>query len=288
LSALLNGTVAPWLLLGLGALILFALAKTFQFWRSSKKSPYFYMRRQAAQSLRVYLWISAMLIIAAGVVTVYARQAPTETPVTNALLTNAKPVAAEETQNPIEADQGITVIPYDAPPAYFEISALPTAERQPGELDVVSYETIDPSNPIASELLVAGPRLPDEFDQFDPAATLTPDTTFSPLIFSTDISENYEPVTPQQNFLEGFFTIYATFRYEAMTDGLEWAWVWRYNGEVVDGGNEIWQYGNEGPGWIYYQPPEGFSAGDYSLEVWVNGELFGQSSLIIESNVANQ
>ncbi len=69
---------------------------------------------------------------------------------------------------------------------------------------------------------------------------------------------------------------------------MEWAWVWRQNGEVVNGGNEIWQYGGEGPGWIYYEPPEGFSPGVYTLEVWVNEELFQQASLTIENEVANQ
>lgn len=288
MSVLLNGTVAPWLILGLGALVLFAMAKTFQSWRSLKRSPYFYMRRQAAQNLRVYLWISAMLIVATGAVMVYTRQTPVAPPTTHALLTNAKPVTAQKTEIPRDSDQGITVIPYDAPATVVELSALATPEREPSEVDVAPGGFFDPTNSLAGESLIVAPQLPVEYDQFDPAAALLPDTTFSPLVFSTDINDNYEPVAPQRNFLEGFFTVYATFRYEAMVDGLEWAWVWRYNGDVVDGGNEIWEYGSEGPGWIYYQPPEGFSAGDYTLEVWVNGELFGQSSLTIESNVANQ
>ncbi|HIP72722.1 MAG TPA: hypothetical protein EYH05_15165 [Anaerolineae bacterium] len=60
---------------------------------------------------------------------------------------------------------------------------------------------------------------------------------------------------------------------------MEWAWVWRLNGEVVDGGNELWEYGSDGPGYVYYSPEEGFQAGEYSLEVWVNGELMTRSTL---------
>jgi hypothetical protein len=48
---------------------------------------------------------------------------------------------------------------------------------------------------------------------------------------------------------------------------------------VVDGGNELWAYGDNGPGYIYYGPEEGFRPGDYTLEVWVNGELFTRDTL---------
>lgn len=59
---------------------------------------------------------------------------------------------------------------------------------------------------------------------------------------------------------------------------MAWSWVWRHNGQVIDGGNELWAYGDEGPGYIYLNPEEGFAEGRYSLEVWVNGELLGQAS----------
>ncbi|MBK7180127.1 MAG: hypothetical protein IPH82_23580 [Chloroflexi bacterium] len=54
-------------------------------------------------------------------------------------------------------------------------------------------------------------------------------------------------------------TLYATFDYSEMEDGMAWAWVWRHNGEVLEGGNELWDYGNEGPGFIYLSPEEGSS-----------------------------
>ena len=59
---------------------------------------------------------------------------------------------------------------------------------------------------------------------------------------------------------------------------MEWAWVWRHNGKVIDGGNELWVYGDDGPGYIFLDPEEGFQEGRYSLEIWVNGELLGQAA----------
>ena len=88
----------------------------------------------------------------------------------------------------------------------------------------------------------------------------------------------YKAINPANVFGEGFYTLYATFDYSNMADGMAWAWVWRQNGEVIDGGNEYWAYGDEGPGYIYLSPEEGFGEGRYSLEIWVNGELMGQAS----------
>ena len=73
--------------------------------------------------------------------------------------------------------------------------------------------------------------------------------------------------------------MYATFSYDGMEDGMVWSWVWRHDGEVVEGGNEVWEYGQDGPGYIYYNPENGFRAGLYTLEVWVNGELFTRSNM---------
>jgi hypothetical protein len=97
--------------------------------------------------------------------------------------------------------------------------------------------------------------------------------------FSTKIDDDYQAVNPTNIFAVGSYTVFATFSYDGMADGMAWAWVWRHDGEVVEGGNELWAYGQDGPGYIYYNPEEGFRAGEYTLEVWVNGELFTRSNL---------
>ena len=50
--------------------------------------------------------------------------------------------------------------------------------------------------------------------------------------------------------------------------------------------NELWTYGKDGPGYIYFSPEEGFQFGEYSLEVWVNGEMLAQSGAIMNSAAA--
>ena len=111
-------------------------------------------------------------------------------------------------------------------------------------------------------------------------------TVLGPILFSTDISGNYEAVSPSTRFGNGYFTIYATFAYEEMTNDISWSWVWRRNGEVVDGGNQSWSHGENGPGYVYYRPESGFDLGNYTLEVWVNGDLMAQSSFTVTDAIS--
>ena len=71
-----------------------------------------------------------------------------------------------------------------------------------------------------------------------------------------------------------------------MVDGMSWSWVWRRNGAVIDGGNQIWAYGDSGPGYVYLRPEEGFDLGEYSLEVWVNGEIMALSDFMVTDSVS--
>ena len=41
---------------------------------------------------------------------------------------------------------------------------------------------------------------------------------------------NMMPSHPRQLFAEGFYTLYATFDYEGLEDGMVWSWVWRHDG----------------------------------------------------------
>jgi hypothetical protein len=125
------------------------------------------------------------------------------------------------------------------------------------------------------------PVLPPEYDQFEPTAEMTDDTELGSMFFSTEIDDRYEAVEPGRRFAKGFYTVYATFSYEGMADGMEWAWVWRHNGAVIDGGNELWAYGDDGPGYVYLDPEAGFQLGSYSLEVWVNGQMLTQGTIEI-------
>jgi hypothetical protein len=237
-----------------------ALLVAMKAWRDSKRSPYFFMRRQAGKRLQSYLSISFVLMLLAAAVGTYGWQTPQDNTLRTAVLSNTKP-AEEDVQ---------------------ELFAQAEAARQEAaEAEQSTAATTERVSTSLTDLLLDGTppaSLPEQYDRFEPAVELTENTELGEVVFSTEVTDDYTAVSPSRIFAEGFYTLYATFAYEEMADGMEWAWVWRRNGEVIDGGNEIWQYGDSGPGYIYLNPEEGFSEGQYSLEIWVNGELLGQAA----------
>jgi len=282
LTTIINETTAPWILGGLGVLVLITLVRIFSAWRRVKRSPYFFLRQQAERGLRNHIWTTFGIFVLGGIVLFYGNQAPPDQTIRMAVIAQAKPVAAlvEETQ-PDE----LPVIDLASPPAFEATNGsngltATTTITGPADLTLTGLDglAVPDSDPV----------LPDEFNLIEPEVELTEDAAFTNLVFSTEINEDYDPVAPRRTFVEGFFTIYATFDYVGMADGMAWSWIWRRNGEVINGGNELWQYSDDGPGWIYFEPPEGYAPGQYTLDVWVNGELFQRGSFVVESEAANR
>jgi hypothetical protein len=244
------------------------LVNAIKAWRDLKRSPYFFMRRQAEKRLQNYSLTSFGFILVALFVGTYAWQTPQDSTFRTAMLTNDKPPKTDVS----EAVEAV------AQAAEAELMA----EAEQAEVTAASVQFANTAE-ISATTAVEEAGLPSEFDQYEPTAELNINTTLSPLLFSTEVTSDFEAVNPRRTFTEGFFTIYATFDYEEMADGMEWAWVWRRNGEVMSGGNELWNYGDDGPGYVYLNPEEGFQPGEYTVQVWVNNELLTSSSLMINS-----
>lgn len=267
LDLLLSGTILPWLLGLLLVLSFMALLVSMKLWRDTKRSPYFFMRQQAARRMQSYLSVFAVLMLLSAGIGAYGWRSPEDTTVRMALLTRAKP----------------------ASPEIQELMAQPSvAERATAEAETTTTR----SGGIANVLLNSEdasslqPELPAAYDRFEPQVELKPTTELGTVVLSSTVTDEYKAVNPTDVFGEGFYTLYATFDYKDMADGMAWAWVWRHNGRVIDGGNELWAYGDEGPGYIYLSPEEGFAEGRYTLEVWVNGELLGQASATMNDAAA--
>lgn len=274
----LAGTIIPWVLGVLSLLVLLTLTIVVKSWRDLKRSPYFFLRRQAGKRLQTYASMSLALIIVTAVTAAYTLQAsPVDDTPRVALLANAKP-ASEEVRALMEASPLIVAEAAEA--AGTQQQVVSTAPVTTSGATTVAGPPFGASS---EALLQAALTLPEEFDNFEPSAGLKEDTKLGSIAFSTRLDSEYGAVDPEDIFAEGAYTLYATFSYEAMANGMEWAWVWRRDGEVVGGGNEIWNYGEEGPGYIYYNPEEGFQRGNYSLEVWVNGELLAHSRISINT-----
>ncbi len=271
----ISETIIPWLLGTLLLLALLTFGITIKSWREMKRSPYFFMRRQAEKRMQTYSQASLVLILATAVTSGYSWQKPPDTTPRVAILANAKP----------PSEQIVALIN----------EKTVTAVDQAAVVELVGSEQLSLFGPDATLDLVADllnqeqqdSTLPEEYSQFEAVSELNSFTKIGDLFFSTEISPGYEAVNPQRLFPEGFFTLYATFAYADMENGMEWSWVWKHNGSVIDGGNELWAYGQDGPGFIYLNPEEGFQNGEYALEVWVNGEMLSQSSVNMNTAAFN-
>jgi hypothetical protein len=218
-----------------------------------------------------YLAISIVLFLLTAATTAYAWRAPEDPTVRVAVIRRAKPVSARAA----EEDQEV-----EASPTTIEIN-LSSNPNSP------STSNVDLADPLLqTDSAPTSAVLPANYDQIEPSAELKSGTEIGSIAFSTEIDEAYQAVDSRRRFNEGFFTLYGTFAYEAMTNGMVWSWVWKHNGQVVDGGNQRWSYGEDGPGYVYFRPEEGFQLGEYALEVWVNREMMAQASFIVTDDIA--
>lgn len=221
------------------------------------------MRLQAEKRLQTYSFASLGLMAASVVFALYALRPPVDNTPLVAVLTNAKPVT----------DEVAALTKLDSVGVEFVAETAVTSQ-------IVSTTGNDPLFLADADSLVqAALTLPEEYNRFEPQVELKEDTALGAISFSTKIDDDFQAVDPTNIFAVGSYTVYATFSYDGMADGMTWAWVWRHDGEVVDGGNEVWKYGQDGPGYIYYNPKDGFRAGEYTLEVWVNEELLTRSNM---------
>ncbi|MGH2537405.1 MAG: hypothetical protein ACRDHL_08435 [Candidatus Promineifilaceae bacterium] len=258
----MSGSILPYLLGGLLLLVLFTSSITAKAWREAKRSPYFFLRVQARKRMqRNMLATLAFMLVALGV-GLYSWRAPADLTARVARISHAKPAA-------------------NAPAAAEDVAAA----ASPEVVEINMASLLAGVAPAQAAGLVERP-LPAQFDQHEPTVELSNAAELGQISFSIDITDDYQAIEAARRFTAGFFTLYATFSYENMEDGLVWSWVWRHNSEVVDGGNQVWSYGEDGPGYVYFRPDEGFKPGEYALDLWVNDKLLSQSNFLVSDGVA--
>jgi hypothetical protein len=267
----LPDSIIPWVVGGLVLLALFALTVTLKAWRESKRSPYFFMRMQAGKKMQRYFAISVALVLLTAAASAYAWQAPEETAELVGVLKHAKPNSGDLDSS---QDQEPAA---EKPPETITINLTPVSDQEVAfsALEIIEAQEEPESAPVE--------RAVEEVAAERPTIT---DSQLGNISFSLDISGGYQPINPGYQFVEGFYTLYATFSYQGMADGINWAWSWQRNGAQVEGGNQVWSYGQEGPGYIYFRPEEGFRSGEYTLAIWVNDVPQNQSSFIVGEGVA--
>ncbi len=212
---------------------------------------------------------SIMLIVLIAIGSIYAWRTPEDIVPQLAVLQNAKPTPAT-----VASDISNDDVVVEASPETVTINLAPEDVILPE----VSDENVESLIPETEAGTVPEPVLEDSASKSS--------VKIGPIAFSTDITSDYQAIDPGQRFTEGFFTLYATFNYEGMNDVSTWSWLWKRNGQAIDGGEQQWSYGVNGPGYVYFQPEEGFQLGEHSLELWVGDQLMSQSYFSISEGVS--
>jgi Tol biopolymer transport system component len=107
-----------------------------------------------------------------------------------------------------------------------------------------------------------------------------------PITFATGVADG-KPVGAGDTFPSDVTEIHAFFDYEGMADGDPWERRWYQNGEDVGGGSGAWDGGESGTYDLSLSNNgEPLGAGDWKLELYVNGELAQSGTFVIEAGTA--
>jgi hypothetical protein len=271
LAMFTSGTITPWLIGALVTLLLVTIGITAKSWRDMKSSPYFFLRRQAMQRMQSYSMVSFCLMLATATTVAYTWQKPQDNTLRTALIAYAKPNLDSTTSSlPSAVESAEFVLPV-------ALSTFELADTAGIQVDLLADQLQESTST---------PSLPDRYRQVEPIVPLNSGTSVSSLAFATHINDRFQPLDPSTKFDEGYFTLYATFHYEAMARGMSWSWVWRHNGVLIEGDNQPWKHDGDGPGYVYFRPAEGFKPGKYTLEVWVNNELLDRATVTIAEGIS--
>ena len=103
------------------------------------------------------------------------------------------------------------------------------------------------------------------------------------ITFALGATANYEPIEPNLFFTTGITEVHAIFDYSGMSSDYTWERVWTLNDNEVARIAEAWT-GPEVGVFDYYINNSGrpLPAGDWLLEIYVEGELRSVGVFIIE------
>jgi hypothetical protein len=123
----------------------------------------------------------------------------------------------------------------------------------------------------------------DNLKVYEPAGPVTGEPTFGPITWYRSLDEDGYPEEPITEYRRGTTQIIAGWDHENMQEGLEWGYIWYFDGEVVlDRGDELEWEGSEAGSWwtsIYYTSGNPLDSGDYEVELYIEGDLIQSASV---------
>lgn len=212
---------------------LIALLSGVQSIRSGSRLNYFRKRRERlSRGWRLVVVFFFMLVIAV-VVNRFAEPAAYSIFPPSPTITNTPTITLTPT---------ITVTP--------SITLTPTITETPSI-------TNTPSMPVALET------------QFETTITPNPDAVFSPVVFASQLDDNFQPINQNIEFNNPIRVLYGVFSYDQMTVGSQWSALWYRGADMVCYETLPWNGGTGGFGYTECDAPlDGWLPGQYEVQIF--------------------
>lgn len=85
----------------------------------------------------------------------------------------------------------------------------------------------------------------------------------------TQISGNFEPITPSDTFTQGFTRIYFFVTFSGMQPGILWRRELVMNGKVIEAHAYLWGLEQEGDAYFFFGQEDGFKPGQYAIRLYL-------------------
>ncbi len=112
--------------------------------------------------------------------------------------------------------------------------------------------------------------------------------TFGEPIFGTGFDDNDGITGEATTFNSGIKEIHAGLPYENMRDGTSWGYQWQYEGQDVTGESDLaWEFGQSGVVDLSLTGKKGLTDGEYSLQVYLRGDLVQETGFTVGRKPGN-
>ena len=103
------------------------------------------------------------------------------------------------------------------------------------------------------------------------------------IAFAEGIDDSGQPVRPRTAFPPGTQAVYAAYEFSGMRNGSSYEETWLLNGEKKTSSNHQWGKGARGQSWTRLASRQGLQAGDYELQIHVDGDLLRRGHFSVEA-----
>jgi Tol biopolymer transport system component len=151
------------------------------------------------------------------------------------------------------------------------------ADESPGSTDLITEAAgAQPAEQISSAAADPGDGSSND------SVNGTPE--LSPISFALKTSEHGEAIEPDFSFESGTPQIHAVFEYTNLSPDYIWTLVWYHNGSELLSNSQPWLDGDSGIfDYLIEADGQPLPAGDWAVELYMEGELLSAGSFVIES-----